>query len=76
MAQQFAASRTNGSLAQAGQGGRTAPRLDGLQTLIDTGAARAFDSLSDLLERRPIKIPQLVDTIDNALTLLDVSILS
>ena len=71
MAQQYAASRINP--ASSGQVGGPVPRLTGLQTLIDTGAARAFDSLSDLLERRPIKIPQLVDTIDNALTLLDVS---
>ena len=44
-----------------------------LQALVDTGAARSFSTLSELLGRRPIRIPQLLDTLDETLMIMDVS---
>ena len=68
MAQQHAASRSN--LPNV----RSQPTtLTQVQELVDTGAARAFESLSELMERRPIRIPQLVETIESTLMIVDVS---
>ena len=68
MAQQHAAARSH----NIGSRSSGIPLVD-VQGLINTGAARAFDSLQEIMERRPIKIPQLVDTLDSTLTILDVS---
>ena len=47
--------------------------LNNLQDLIDTGAARALVSLTEQMERRPIRMPQLIDTVDRVIEALDVS---
>ena len=68
MAQQHAASRSNLKNVRS-----NAMPLTEVQGLVDTGAARAFESLSELMERRPIRIPQLVETIESTLMIVDVS---
>ena len=70
MAQQHAAAAVQGVGVP---GSANFIRRSYLQDLVDTGAARSYDSLSEILNRRPVRIPQLVDTIDNALTIMDVS---
>lgn len=70
MAQQHAAARSHNLGSRSS--GNVMP-LGDVQGLVNTGAARAFDSLQEIMERRPIKIPQLVDTLDATLTILDVS---
>ena len=47
--------------------------LNALQDLVDTGAARALASLTEQMERRPIRIPQLVDTLHAVLDEFNVS---
>ena len=75
MAQQHAATRSHGPGRGSLNHVRSSmnSRLSDIQTMIDTGAARAFESLSEILERRPIRIPQLVDVLDSTLTNIDVS---
>ena len=70
MAQQHAAARSRNLGSRSSNHG--VPLVE-VQGLINTGAARAFNSLQEIMERRPIKIPQLVDTLDSTLTILDVS---
>ena len=50
--------------------------LNALQDLIDTGAARSLTSLTEQMERRPIRIPQLVDTLHTVLDEFNVSLTS
>ena len=69
MAQQHAAARSRNLGSRSSSHG--VPLVE-VQGLINTGAARAFNSLQEIMERRPIKIPQLVDTLDSTLTILDV----
>ena len=72
MAQQHAAARSNLQNVRSNSSGPTVP-LREVQGLINTGAARAFDSLSTIMERRPIRIPQLIETIESTLMIVDVS---
>ena len=70
MSQQHAAGTVQGAGVPGSPG---FIRRSYLQGLVDTGAGRSYQSLSEILNRRPVRIPQLVDTIDNALTIMDVS---
>ena len=70
MAQQHAAARSNIQNVRSSPQGSSLPEVQGL---INTGAARAFESLSEIMERRPIRIPQLIETLESTLMIVDVS---
>ena len=73
MAQQLAAARSHLQNIRSNSSNGQATPLHEVQGLINTGAARAFDSLSTIMERRPIRIPQLIETIESTLMIVDVS---
>ena len=72
MAQQHAAARSNIANGRSSGQSPQVP-LRQVQGFIDTGAARAFESLSEIMERRPIRIPQLIETLESTLMIVDVS---